>query len=63
MDWILHDAKLRTRRKVLLTHDRAPAVELTLTDRAARTDTAPRELSRAVPPIRLPAKCARQSDL
>jgi hypothetical protein len=63
VDWILREADVRDDRKVLVTYGRDPAVELTITDRAARTDTALVELSRAVRPIRQVAKCVGDTDL
>ncbi|MCX4765670.1 DUF3515 domain-containing protein [Streptomyces sp. NBC_01275] len=63
VDWVLEDAKFRDGRKVLITYGRDPAVELAITDRAAQTDTALVELSRAVQPIRQIAKCVGDTDV
>ncbi|MFD9000009.1 DUF3515 domain-containing protein [Streptomyces sp. NPDC059582] len=63
VDWILLDAEFGDGRKVLVTYGRDPAVELTLTDRAAGTDTALVELSRAVEPIPQGAKCLGDTDV
>ncbi|MER5600041.1 DUF3515 family protein [Streptomyces sp. NPDC002265] len=63
VDWVLEDAKFHDGRKVLITYGRDPAVEITLTDGTAETDTALLELSKAVKPLPQGARCIGDTDV